>query len=109
MADLYADEQFPKAVVDKLRALGHDVLTVQDANNRGDSDPQVLAFATSQKRTVLTFNRKDFIKLHRQSPEHAGIIVCKQDVDWNRLAANIQALLAQEMTYQRKLMRVTRA
>ena len=31
MAFLYADEQFPRQVVILLRALGHDVLTVQEA------------------------------------------------------------------------------
>lgn len=31
MAALYADEQFPKAVAEKLRSLKHDVLTVQEA------------------------------------------------------------------------------
>jgi hypothetical protein len=41
----YADEQFPRRVVELLRGLGHDVLTVQEAERRGDSDPEVLAFA----------------------------------------------------------------
>lgn len=31
MAHLYADEQFPYEVVENLRNLGHDVLTVQEA------------------------------------------------------------------------------
>ena len=31
MARFYADEQFPKRVVELLRDLGHDVLTVQEA------------------------------------------------------------------------------
>jgi Domain of unknown function (DUF5615) len=31
MAHLYADEQFPYAVVEYLRDLKHDVLTVQEA------------------------------------------------------------------------------
>jgi hypothetical protein len=31
MARFYADEQFPFPVVELLRTLGHDVLTVQEA------------------------------------------------------------------------------
>ena len=31
MARLYADEQFPRIVVNLLRTLGHDILTVQEA------------------------------------------------------------------------------
>ncbi|XGW00464.1 MAG: DUF5615 family PIN-like protein [Leptolyngbya sp. BL-A-14] len=52
MARLYADEQFPLPVVEALRSFGHDVLTVQESGNAGFADPQVLAFAISQKRAV---------------------------------------------------------
>ncbi|MEG4579614.1 DUF5615 family PIN-like protein [Microcoleus sp. MON1_C5] len=47
MARLYADEQYPYPVVELLRALGHDVLTVQEATraNQKIPDPDVLAFA----------------------------------------------------------------
>jgi Domain of unknown function (DUF5615) len=50
MARFYADEQFPFPVVELLRALGHDVLTVQEAENadQGIPDEEVLAFAVSQ-------------------------------------------------------------
>ncbi|MEM9483443.1 MAG: DUF5615 family PIN-like protein [Cyanobacteria bacterium P01_F01_bin.116] len=89
MAAFYANEQFPRRVVEFLRSLDHDVLTVQEADNRGLSDDQVLAFATSQNRTVLTLNRQDFIKLHRADSNHAGIIVCSRDDDWQRQANRI--------------------
>ena len=48
MPQFYADEQFPFPVVELLRALGHDVLTVQEAENadQGISDEEVLAFLT---------------------------------------------------------------
>jgi hypothetical protein len=58
MARLYADEQFPFAVIKGLREIGHDVLTVQDANQAGlkipDSD--VLNFATENNRNLF-FNK----------------------------------------------------
>jgi predicted nuclease of predicted toxin-antitoxin system len=56
MARFYADEQFPFPVVELLRTLGHDVLTVQEAGNadRGIPDEEVLAFAISQERSILT-------------------------------------------------------
>ncbi len=79
MARLYADEQFPRIVVKLLRALGHDILTVQEAGkaNQRIPDEDVLAFAIADNRTVLTINRGDFIRLHNLQPNHAGIIVCK--------------------------------
>ncbi len=63
MARLYADEQFPRIVVKLLRALGHDILTVQEAGkaNQRIPDEDVLAFASADNRDVLTINRGDFI------------------------------------------------
>ena len=43
MAMLYANENFPAGVVTALRALGHDVLTIQETGNANQriSDDQV--------------------------------------------------------------------
>jgi predicted nuclease of predicted toxin-antitoxin system len=110
MADLYADEQFPLKATQHLRALGHDVLTVQEAGNanRGISDDAVLAFATTQNRAVLTLNRRDFIRLHKQSTDHAGIIVCKDDRDKQQLAERINRAIQAEVPLKDKLVRVQR-
>jgi len=76
---LYGDENFPLPVIEELRRLGHDVVTIQDTGKgkQGVSDEAVLAFAIAEERAVLTINRKHFIRLHRLQPEHAGIIVCR--------------------------------
>ena len=78
-----ADENFPRPVIERLRAQGHDVLTALEAGqaNRRIGDPDVLAFATADRRAVLTSNRRDFIQLHRRTPVHAGIVVCTADPD----------------------------
>jgi predicted nuclease of predicted toxin-antitoxin system len=83
MAKLYANENFRRRVVEALRALGHDVLTSFEAGNanQGIPDDAVLDFARAHDRIVLTFNRKDFIRLHFQNPIHHGIIVCTEDRD----------------------------
>ena len=83
MVDLYADEQFPIRAIEHLRNLNHDVLTVQEAGNANQSipDEQVLKYATQLERAVLTLNRRDFIRLHRQSSDHGGIVVTKDDAD----------------------------
>jgi hypothetical protein len=80
MAQLYADEDFPGPVVELLRDLGHDVVTVQEAGRLGGSDAQVLADATAEGRAVLTHNRRHFKRLHALHP-HAGIIACTRDKD----------------------------
>jgi len=73
MARLYANENFPLPVVEELRRLEHDVLTIQEAGKAEQSvpDEEVLAFASIQGRAVLTLNRKHFIRLHRVQPKHA--------------------------------------
>ncbi|MEG3937638.1 MULTISPECIES: DUF5615 family PIN-like protein [unclassified Microcoleus] len=111
MARLYADEQFPRVVVELLRALGHDVFTVQQARNAnlGIPDEDVLAFAVTKERAVLTLNRIDFIRLHASQPNHSGIIVCKDDQqDRQRMAARISEAIANVETLKGMLVRVNR-
>jgi len=110
MARLYADEQFPLPVVEFLRTLGHDVLTVQEAGNAGLGipDPDVLAFAVSNERAVLTLNRFDFIGLHARQPDHAGIIVCTKDRNLESLAIRINQAISAEESLRGKLIRVIR-
>ena len=81
MARLYADEDFPRPVVEELRRLGHDVRTVQEAGRAGQGvvDAEVLADATADQRAVLTHNDADFKRLHRKGQPHDGIISCTQD------------------------------
>jgi predicted nuclease of predicted toxin-antitoxin system len=108
MAAFYANEQFPRRVVEFLRELGHDVLTVQEADNRGLPDDEVLAFATSRNRAVLTLNRKDFVKLHRASNAHAGIIVCSRDDNWQRQADRIHDTVLIQPSLVGQLLRVNK-
>lgn len=108
MARFYADEQFPRRIVEALQALGHDVLTVQAAGNRGLPDEDVLAFAIQENRAVLTFNRRHFIRLHGQQPNHAGIIVCKDDPDREGIALRINKAIASIETLNGMLIRVNR-
>ncbi|WP_325052189.1 DUF5615 family PIN-like protein [Dulcicalothrix desertica] len=63
MISFYTDENFPFPVVEFLRAFGYDVLTAKEAGNANQKipDENVLAYAISKERTVLTRNRRDFI------------------------------------------------
>jgi predicted nuclease of predicted toxin-antitoxin system len=110
MARLYADEQFPLEVVENLISLGHDVLTVQAAGNANLKipDEQVLDFATSNERVILTLNRKDFKRLHRSQPNHAGIIICTDDANRSALAERINAAILKELVLAGKLISVVR-
>lgn len=109
MARLYTNENFPLPAAEELRQLGHDVLTVQDAGNAGQAlpDEQVLDFAGDQQRTVVTLNRKHFIRLHQERPDHPGI-VCTYDPDFSGQAHRIHEALEQEGSLAGKLLRVNR-
>jgi predicted nuclease of predicted toxin-antitoxin system len=110
MARLYANENFPLPVVQMLRNLGHDILTVREAGNSDQAipDDEVLAFAVAESRIVLTLNRRDFIRLHKSQPNHAGIIVCTYDADFIGQAQRINEAIKAESTLDRQLLRVNR-
>ena len=84
MARLYTNENFPLPVVEELQRLGHDVMTSYEAGKAGQSvpDEEVLAFACTNGRALLTLNRRHFIRLHNEQPDHEGIIVCSFDPDF---------------------------
>ena len=70
MAHLYSNENFPLPVVEELRRLEHNVLTIQETGkaNQAVPDEAVLNFATEQGRAILTINRKHFVRLHKAYP-----------------------------------------
>ena len=110
MAHLYADEDFDRPIVEELRRLGHDVLTVHEAGqgNQAIPDEDVLAFAIARGRAVLTLNRRHFIRLHRWMPAHAGIIICTWDPDATALAVRIDEALSGCVSLDDRLIRVYR-
>jgi predicted nuclease of predicted toxin-antitoxin system len=110
LARLYADENFPHPVVAALRQSGHDVLTVADAGKAGQGipDAEVLAFAHSQNRAVLTHNRKHFRNLHRAGIPHSGLILCTEDADFDALASRIDLALSMTTELAGVVIRVTR-
>src|SRR5258708_1836832 len=65
MALFYADENFDYPVTQTLQALGHDVLTVPEGGEKGGDDARVLTYARAMGLIVLTFDRRDFERLHR--------------------------------------------
>lgn len=110
MARCYANENFPLPAVEALRVLGHDVLTTQDAGKSGAAvpDDEVLRYAHTQNRILLTFNRKDFIRLHLAGQIHAGILACRFDPDFPALANRIHRCLRETDDLVGRLLKVNR-
>jgi len=110
MAKLYSNENFPLPVVEVLRQLGHDILTIQETGKAEQalSDEAVLSFAAEEERAVLTLNRKHFIRLHKEREDHAGIIVCSFDPDFIGQANRIHDSIETGEPLPGKLIRVNR-
>jgi hypothetical protein len=76
---LLLDEMFSDAIAQQLRARGHDVLSVVAQSPLvGLPDDQILAYATTEGRALVTANIKDFIPLdgrYRAAGQaHPGLI-----------------------------------
>ena len=110
MAALYADENFPFPVVVILRLAGHDVVTAHEDGRAGQKigDPSVLTRATQLGRAVLTLDRRDYFRLHRTDPSHAGIVACTKDLDFPALAGRVHAAIAGLPSLAGLLVRVIR-
>ena len=110
MARLYANEIFPLPVVLELRKLAHDVLTTVEAGtaNQAIPDEEVLEFARSQNRAVLTLNRKHFVRMHKDGTPHSGIIACTFDPDFSAQAHRIDESLRGTGNLSGKLLCINR-
>lgn len=104
---LYLDEDVNVLIAELLRAKGFDATTVRDAGRRGATDPEQLAYAISQGRTLVTHNRGDFEALVREhfeaGTEHCGVIIAvrrpPQEIA-RRLFAILNQVTADEMRNQ---------
>jgi predicted nuclease of predicted toxin-antitoxin system len=60
-ARLLLDEMFSPAIAAELRERGHDVIAVADRPDlRAKSDEEIFAWASTERRWLLTENVKDF-------------------------------------------------
>ena len=110
MARLYADEDVPLPVVEELRWLGHDVLTIfEDGKaNQRYPDASVLQDAITHGRIVVTLNRRHFRRLHAEGASHAGIVLRTCDPDFEGQARRIHELLSTRKTMNGQLVLVYR-
>jgi predicted nuclease of predicted toxin-antitoxin system len=102
---LLLDEMFSYDIAQQLRAQGYDVISVvADPALAGLPDEQILAYATTQGRALVTANIKDFVPLDGRyrvgDQSHAGLIlVSAKTFPQNRgfpsaITASLAALLS---------------
>ena len=78
----FDDDSAMNPLVASLRAAGVEVVTADEAGNRGKPDAAHFAFAAANGYTLCTSNIGDFLALHREwvaaGRSHAGIILITQ-------------------------------
>lgn len=94
---IYADENVRYRLVEALRTRGFDVVTAGDAGLLGRDDNTQLAHAASVGRVLLTFDRRDFRRVHasfrKLGHAHAGLALLPQHGGLDRLIARAAILL----------------
>lgn len=75
MIRFHLDEHVGNLVANALRRYGFDVTTPDEVNLLSADDAAHLEFASSEGRVMATHD-DDFLRLHAQGVEHAGIAFC---------------------------------
>jgi Domain of unknown function (DUF5615) len=111
MASFLADEDFDCRVATRLRAHGHDVLTLAVLGLAGHRlpDAEILATARVERRAVLTHNRLHFVRLHRASVDHHGIVISSHAREPGAQADRIDAVVRSVADLAGRLIRVNLA
>ncbi len=77
---LLLDEMYATAVAEQLRERDRDVVAVAErADLRGSPDEDLLAWAQTEDRVLVTDNQRDFIPIHHRriasGNDHQGLIL----------------------------------
>lgn len=77
---IYLDDcAYAKELVHRLEAAGHQVTTPKQAGILGMDDHVHFDFAARLGLVLLTKNPSDYLALHDQNPQHAGLLLVYQD------------------------------
>ncbi|MBE7531121.1 MAG: DUF5615 family PIN-like protein [Chloroflexi bacterium] len=105
--ELYLDEDINVLIADLLRGRGFAATTAREEGQLAKSDEEQLAYAVSQRKTLLTHNRHDFETLAREyvsaGKTHYGIILAVRNPPYEvvrRLMRFLNHVTADEMKNQ---------
>ena len=106
----YLDECVEPRLADDLSARGFTAIAVRDAGMSSAPDADQLAYAATRDLVLISYNDRDFRRLHRQfrraGRAHGGIIILPQSGPRGRLlirAAMMLDWLAEIGDYRSKL------
>jgi predicted nuclease of predicted toxin-antitoxin system len=71
---ILANENLFEPIIQLLKDLGHDVVSIRERGLCGITDDEVYQMACKEKRIIITMD-KDFSRIFRFSPQRCGGIV----------------------------------
>ncbi len=74
---MFANENLFDPVINYLRSVGHNVLSLREAGLSGISDDEVFQLACKEKYVIITMD-KDFSRMFRFPPESCGGIIVEK-------------------------------
>jgi len=90
---ILVDENIPNLTVDKLRAMGHDVLDIPGTVRQGMFDDELWPLAQTEQRMLVTTD-KGFSE-HRDEPHYGLLVVRLRQPNEQRIHARIMAAFRQ--------------
>lgn len=91
---VHLDEHFSPVIAEELRKRGVDATSTFEAGLSGVDDPTQLAFATREKRVLVTCD-SDLLVIHHRGIEHCGIVAWQGPADAIGLLVRWLTLLAE--------------
>lgn len=76
-----ANENLFEPIIEYLRSLGHDILSIKEAGLSGISDDEVYQLSCRDRRVIITMD-KDFSRIFRFPPEKCGGIIIVKIYKW---------------------------
>ena len=77
---IVADENLFEPIIDYLRKLGHDVLSIRDTSHSGISDDEIYTLACKEKRVIMTMNKKFYQNIRERDVEGNLVIIIPEGI-----------------------------
>ena len=90
---ILVDENIPNITVEKLRAMGHDVLDIRGTERQGMFDDELWPLAQTEQRMLVTTD-KGFSE-HRDEPHYGLLVVRLRQPNEQRIHVRIIAAIRQ--------------
>lgn len=89
MTRFCTDEHVPRVFVTTLRSSGYDVVTATEVFGQGTDDRELLTYCASERRVLITNDKKDFGDTLGGELTHAGIVIYTDTIPFRRSPSQV--------------------